>query len=311
MSIERISITSREQWLGLRKQDITASVAGALLGVHEFTTPYALFALKSGAIQEDPEETGPMKRGRLLEPVAVQLMREQQPSWSISRGEVYLRDGAARLGATPDVFVEDPVRGPGVVQIKSVEASIFRKKWKGEDGELSPPLWVAVQGILEAHLAGAKWAAVAPLVVGFGVDLPIIDIPIHAGVIDRLKVETAAFWQRVEAGEPPPADYARDGEIIAKLYASDNGQSIDLSGDNHLPELLAEDETLGEQLSSAGKRRKEIRAEVLAKIGAATAATCPGWSVSAKTVHRKPYSVAASSYRDIRPRRLDHMEKAS
>lgn len=309
--IDRIPITSREQWLKLREQDVTASVAGALLGVHEFTTAYGLYALKTGAVQEDPEETGPMKRGRLLEPVAVQLLREQRPAWSIKRGEFYLRDAAARLGATPDVFVEDPERGPGVVQIKSVEASVFRRKWKNEDGEISPPLWVAVQGILEAHLAGAKWAAVAPLVVGFGVDLHIIDIPIHAGIIDRLKTETIAFWQRVEAQDPPPADYARDGEIIAKLYARDDGRSIDLTADNHLPELLAEDEKLRDVESETGKRRKEIKAEIIAKLGLAASAQCQGWVISAKTVNRKAYQAPASSYRTVRSSRLNVTEKAS
>lgn len=311
MTVDRIPITSRDQWLALRKQDVTASVAGALLGVHDFTTPYGLWALKSGAITEDPEETAAMKRGRLLEPVAAALLAEQQPNWEITRGDGYLRDAAARLGATPDVFAHDPERGPGVVQIKSVEAGIFRKKWKNEDGEITPPLWIVVQGIVEAHLAGAKWAAVAPLVIGFGVDLHVIDIPIHAGVIDRLKNEITAFWQRVEDGRPPDADYARDGAVIAQLYARDDGTSIDLSTDNHVPVLLEEDDRLSDEESACKARRKEIKNELLAKIGVASSATCQGWAISAKTINRKAYSVAPSSYRQVRATRINAQERAS
>src|SRR5262245_7287249 len=81
--IERIEYGDREAWLKLRGKDVTASVAGALLGVHEFTTPYGLWALKSGKIAEDPEETGPMRRGRLLEPVAIELIQEEHPDWAL------------------------------------------------------------------------------------------------------------------------------------------------------------------------------------------------------------------------------------
>lgn len=306
MAIEQHAIASREQWLGLRQRDITASIAGALLGVHEFTTPYALWCLKSGRIEEDPEESAPMRRGRLLEPVAVELMRELRPTWKITRGDTYLRDPDSRIGATPDVFVEDPDRGPGIVQIKSVEAMVFRKKWKdSETGDVRPPLWVAVQGIVEAHLAkeshGAQWVGVAPLVVSHGLEMPIIDdIPIHGGVIDRLKLETEKFWRRVERGEAPPADYGRDGEIIAQLYGLTNTETVDLTGDNRLPELLAENEALSQTESATKKRRAEIKAEIIEKMGHAALATCTGWRIFAPTVNRKAYSVAASSYRQVR-----------
>jgi hypothetical protein len=312
MAIESIPINNREQWLKLRGQDITASVAGALLGVHEYVSAYGLWALKSGLITEDPDESAAMKRGRLLEPVAVALLQEMKPTWTLQHGGVYLRDAAARLGATPDVIVDDPARGRGVVQIKSVEGSIFRKKWRDADtGEIAPPLWIAVQGIVEAHLVGATWAAVAPLVVGFGVDLHLIDIPIHAGVIERLKLEIVAFWQRVAEKRPYEPDYGTDGAIIAQLYGQDNGTTIDLSSDNRMPELLALDEQLGDAISTNSEQRKEVRNEILAKLGVATGAMCSGWTVAAKTINRKGYEVKPSSYRQIRTKRLQQREIAA
>jgi hypothetical protein len=313
MTIEKIPITSRDQWLKLRNTDITASVAGALLGVHEYVTSFGLWALKSGAIAEDQNESAAMERGRLLEPVAVQLLKERHPAWTLKHGGFYLRDPDARLGATPDVVVHDPERGLGVVQIKSVEGGIFRKKWRDADtGEVAPPLWIAVQGIVEAHLVGAQWAAVAPLVVGFGVDLHLIEIPIHAGVIDRLKAEIVLFWQRVADHRPYEPDYGRDGAIIAQLFGKDDGSTIDLSSDNRIPVLLEEDEQLAGIISTSTERRKEVRTEILAKLGEAAAATCAdGWTVTAKTINRKGYEVKPSSYRQIRTKRLQQMEKAS
>ena len=66
--IELHDASNRTVWLERRKQDITASVAGALFGVHEYTTCFELWALKSGRLNRDPEETPQMRRGRLLEP---------------------------------------------------------------------------------------------------------------------------------------------------------------------------------------------------------------------------------------------------
>jgi predicted phage-related endonuclease len=43
MPIESWQITGRDEWLERRRQDITGSVAAALLGVHERITPLQLY----------------------------------------------------------------------------------------------------------------------------------------------------------------------------------------------------------------------------------------------------------------------------
>jgi len=304
MPVERIKITDRESWLAMRRQDVTASAVGALLGVHPYITPLQLFLEKTG--QALPvEETEAMLRGTLLEPVAAELVRQRHPDWKVTYpyGE-YLRDPELRIGATPDIGIVDEQGRKGLVQVKSVEASIFRAKWKGEDGEIEPPLYAAAQVIVEAYLAGAEIAYVGPLVVGHGLDMPLIEVPIHAGLLGRVKEATAKFWALVAKGEMPPADYARDGEALMRLYAADNGREIDLSADNHLPVILAEDETLAEEIKVRSERRKEIKAEIIAKLGEHSAARVQGWTVTAKTITRKSYSVAATSYRDVRKKRL-------
>ena len=303
MTIERIKIENREQWLALRSQDITASIAGALLGVHPYSTAYGLYLLKSGKITEDPEETGPMRRGRLLEPVAVQMLREDRPDWTIHDHPIgyYYSDTASSLGATPDVLVTDEHCKMGVVQIKSVEPSIFRRDWKCEDGTIEPPLWIVIQAIIEAHLTGAEWAAVAPMVIGFGVEMPIIPIPIHAGILDRIKFEVAAFWQRIEANEPYPVDYARDGALIAQLYPQDNGLEIDLSHDNELPGYVEMLE------NSRSKRKCEDGDEKIAKTAIADkmgefsiARLADGRRISFKSQHRAGYVVDETDFRVMR-----------
>jgi predicted phage-related endonuclease len=303
MPIEQIRITDRAQWLTLRKSDITASVAGALLGVHEYNTPYGLWALKTEQITEETEESPAMRRGRLLEPVAIQLIREERPGWGIKANQFYYRDPECRLGGTPDALATDPERpGFGIVQIKSVERSIFRQKWRNEDGEVEPPMWIVVQAIVEAHLTGAKWATVAALVLGHGIDIEFVEIPLHDGILKRLRDAVADFWQAVEENRPPNPDFAKDGELIERLFRDATDQEpVDLTGDNELPALLDERQQLSTVKNDAEKRLKEIKAELLFKLGTHVFGRCAdGRLITAKTVYRKGYTVEPSSYRDLR-----------
>lgn len=289
MAIERIPIENRDQWLALRQSDVTASIAGALLGVHPYSTAYGLYLLKKGMIDEDPEETGPMRRGRLLEPVAVQMLREDRPDWTIEEYPIgyYYRDPAARIGATPDVFAINEHGRPGIVQLKSVEPSVFRREWKTESGLIEPPLWIVVQAILETYLTGREWAAVAPLVVGFGLDLPIIDIPIHAGIFARIKLEVDQFWQRIAEGRGYDPDYARDGSLIAQLYPQDNGVEIDLSADNETPLFVDQLESARAAKKVAETDEKVAKTAIASKMGKASIALLSdGRRISNKTQNR-------------------------
>lgn len=300
MAIERIPITDRATWLALRTRDVTASAAAALLGAHPYLSAYALWAEKTGLMPPDGEANEAMERGTELEPVARRWIAKKNPRWKITEPAAYYRDPAARLGATPDCFAEDPERGLGVLQIKSVEPSAFRRNWRGESGAIEPPLYAVIQAIVEAHLTGAAWAGVAALVVGHGIELSIVDVPLHAGIIERVRSETAAFWRMVESGKAPDPDYGHDGAILAAVYAEADGSEIDLRGDNEIGGLLAERAAISADMSIAKKRADEIKAALLHKFGTASLIRVPGGVVTAKTVRRKSYTVADTSYRDIR-----------
>jgi hypothetical protein len=305
-------------WHALRRQDVTASVAAALLGAadpedqHTYATPYKLYMLATGAVEPEPiDEEGPILRGWLMEEPAVRLLRRRNPTWIVRHNagdaRVYYRDPAARIGCTPDAIVKDPQRGLGIVQIKSVEASIFRRKWKNDDGDFEPPLWIAVQAIVEATLVGASWAAVAPIVVGHGVDMPLIDIPLHAGIMTRLREAVAEFWRRVEAREPYDPDYGRDGELISRIFADDDGSTVDLSDNRRVAALIGEREVLKKieaEGAAAAKEMKTIDAEIIHILGnAARGRLADGRVVEAKTVRRGAYEVAPTSYRSVRIKR--------
>ena len=315
MAIERIPVSNRAAWLKLRERDVTASVAAALFGEHPWTTRFELWNLKAGRTKEDPEESPAMQRGRLLEPVAVALMREKKPDWIVKhnsgRGQEYWRDSKRRIGATPDVLIDDGDGKLGIVQIKSVDQFAFKEKWlaDGKLGqpktwEIEPPLYVVIQAMIEAALVGADVAYVAPLVVMHGLEMPLVEIPRHDGVWDRLIEEVADFWASIEAGEEPAPDYKKDAALLSSLGRRDNGKTIDLTGDNRIQELL-EQRDRGKTLIKQGEALvDEAEPDIIAKIGDYEAATVPGWAkVRRPTVSRKEYTVKASTYRKLEIKR--------
>ena len=136
-----------------------------------------------------------------------------------------------RLGATPDLLALSPTHGLGTIQIKSVSPWAFKNRWNN-GGDVTPPDWIEAQVLTEAHLVGAQWAAVAALVIEDGIDLHLVDVPIDTDKIAAIRDRVALFWRAVETGRPPDPDYGRDGRLLAKLYAQDDGTEVDLSGDN-------------------------------------------------------------------------------
>jgi putative phage-type endonuclease len=307
VTVETVFPRTRDEWLSLRVQTIGASESSALLGVNPFKTAFQLFHEKTGTA-EKIAETPAMKRGRLLEDDALELLAEERPEWKIEPnpipgGRVY-RNMEHRLSCTPDAFVTAPGRGLGICQVKTTNSVTFRNQWK-IDGEVECPTYIAVQAIQEAHLTGAEWACVLVLVFGdFTFEPHVIDIPLHAGIMDKVCKASLDFWGRIERNDPPPPDYAKDGAVIAALYSDPADVEIDLSGNRRMQEIMvARDELKRREAdgADAAKARKVYDAEILHLLGNCSTARIPGGRVlEAKLVSRKGYEVKPSSYRTIR-----------
>ena len=297
--IQRIPITDRKQWLDLRKKDVTASAVGCLLDVHDYLTPLELWAHKTGRLG-DAEDNPAMKRGRLLEPVAIELIREKHPDWAIWIPREYLRDPDRRIGATPDLYVKKPDGRTGIVQIKTTADLIFKQKWQDKDTrDIVLPLWIAVQAMTEQELSGADFAIVALMVVGMGLDLHEIDVPLHSGVLKRRDEAVAAFWKLTDSGAPMPPDYARDGETIGRIYDSGGEPPLDLRGDNLFADAIARYESNKAIIKAAEAAKDEAAAEIKFKMGNHEVANSSANVVNWKLIKRAAYEVKAGEYRRL------------
>lgn len=302
MAVEAIRIQDRATWLQLRTQDLTASDIAAVAGVDHRRTPLAVWAEKVGLVPGTADNVM-MRRGRWLEPAVVEAMRERHPTWTIKRSGVYLRDPDLRMGATPDAIAEDPERkGIGAIQCKVVSRPIYEAEW--EDGRA--PLKFEIQTLSEAMLLEAEWAVVAALVIGtYSAELVEHEVPRHVGAEDRIRGIVRTFWEDIAAGRQPRADYARDAETIDTLNREMRpGATVDLTGDNRMPALLAEREIAKAAEKAAREEAKRIEAEIAEKIGAAEEAILPGWKVTRRTQFRDEYVSPAVSFRRLYVKKL-------
>ena len=277
--IKRIPMSSKTRWHRARSQDVTASVVAALFGSHPFMSRFELWAEKSGRAKPDTTESAAMFWGSAVENIVVDLLRKQNPGWTIIHNTApgdYWRDEEFRIGGTPDILAYDPGRGEGVIQIKVPQLRTFRDGWKQDDGTIEAPLYAALQASTEAYLTGAKWAMVAALPLGAVPFVHQVDVPLIPGVVDAVKAAAVEFWDFVNSGDDMDPDFSLDTSTIDRLYARDGGEEIDLSRDNRTIALV-------KQLALEKAKAKEtagaistIEAEIKHRMKGAAIAYLPG-----------------------------------
>jgi predicted phage-related endonuclease len=288
--IERRPITNRNEWLAWRRQDVTASVVGALFGAHPYTTALHIYAEKRG-VEFPDQDNKTMRRGRWLEPAVAKAVEELRPEWKLEAPNVYLRDPDLRLGCTLDFYIRDLVRGLGVLQCKTVAPSVYARDWHN-GSEI--PFWIVLQTLTECMLADAAFGAVAALLIDpHAMDCVILEVPRHADSELKILVAVRNFWRNVADGIEPDPDFARDAEVIKLLTPRETpGKAIDFSGHNELPDMLAERAELLKVMGAAEDRCDEIETEVKHLMGDAELANgLPDWRITYKTQKRAGYTV--------------------
>jgi len=308
--IERIAIDpskDRASWLALRQQDITASDVPAICGEGMFGSATKVWAEKLGKV--GPQEmTEAMKRGLWGEAAVFEAIGWEFPDWEVRRAKVYLRDAAARLGATPDGAAIIPgLDGVTIIQTKVIARPVFNAYWlsdpEDENSQVVAPLGYQLQTLTEAMLADAARAMIVALVVDtFKWELKVVPLDRNAAAEAVIRERVASFCKNyLDTGVQPPIDPDRDEQIVKLLFPQDNGIEIDLSHDNEIPGFVDLLESARAAKKDASAQEDVAKTAIAGKMGeAAIARLSDGRRVSHKTQHRKAYSVAESDFRVMR-----------
>ncbi len=284
-----IPIESNAHWRQLRAQHLGGTEVPALFNEHQYLTPYELWHRKAGLLPEpDLMDDERVFWGSLLEP-AIAAGVARRTGWNIRKVRHYYsaRPGLA-LGGSLDYEISGHPKGPGVLEIKTVDGLIARR-WGAE-----PPLAYQIQLQVYLALSGRAWGAMAVLVGGN--ELRLVEYESRPRAIEIIERRVAEFWESIEAGIPPAPNYAADAETISQLYRNaEAGKSLDLTGDNRLPSLLTEYEHAAGMRRRHEREAKALRAEILVAIGDAEVALCGEWTIKASTVAGTPDRVIDES----------------
>ena len=304
--IERHKIIDREQWLGLRDPDVTASVMGALFGVHPYKTPLRLYAEKRGTEFAEPDDNAILRRGRKLESVVAKDVIDQRQQWLVVKADEYLRNPELRIGATPDYYVANGDMRTGVLQIKTAMPHIIERDWKGGT---EPPLWILLQASTEMMLADAAFAAVAVMNVG-DYETTIFEIPRNLAVEAKIILAVGEFWKRVELGVEPEPDFGRDRDVLRALHPKgEPGKVVDLRDSNAIAAALADRARMKAENKANDEAVEKIETDLIYRMTDAETALVEGFRVTYKTVAVDGYTVKPRNGRQLRI--LDRREKGA
>src|SRR5262245_10517338 len=308
LKIEKYRIVSDEQWKALRAGDITASVIGALFGLHPYETAGGLFAEKTGVEFPPKKNSALLEHGRDLEPLVGKYFLRDHVGWRLTKANIYVRAPLLRLGATPDFIVIDDQGRRGVMEAKTATPKSFRDEWTDE----TPPTWIALQCLVQMMLTRTEIGWVSVLIDdGWKFERRHYPIPRHEAAERRIQDAVAQFWADIAAGREPKYDYVRDASLLPVLYPHHvAGKVVDWRGDNEVPGKLDELEQLKAEIAEKIEHKEAIETELKFKMADAEAAVVTGWRITNREQHRKEHTVKASDFRVLRIAREKAKEAA-
>lgn len=287
-----IPVEERHLWLG-------SSEAGILFDVSPYSSMFELWHQKAGlipAVSLDGAER--IEAGRWLEP-AIAAWAQHKWQWPLRKVTDYLRHPTiARMGASLDFETHDGIP----VEIKNVDGLQFHlKDWAAEEGPdilTDAPASILLQ--VQHQLACRPEAPYGWLVACVGGNrLMRMQVDRAPNVVTAIEEAVDEFWASVDAGTPPPPNFAQDANAISQLYRDAVGpeEAEDMSGNNHLTVLCKRYDEARAAMKAADGDRTAARAEILTIIERRRKVTCNGWRISAGTVagglvkafERRPY----------------------
>lgn len=313
---ESITPESEEHWLSLRSKDLTSTEISALFNMSPYITEFELYHLKVGNIASAFAENDRSKWGtRLQDSIATGIAQDE--GWTIKPMKEYMRMPELRLGSSFDFAIgqwgrqESVVEAPGgsigigcdvfksdgLLEIKNVDAMIFRDGWLVDDEKnIEAPPHIELQIQHQMLVSGLDYAWLGALVGGNRIMLS--QRKKDEEIFEKIKTKAATFWSLVDAGVAPEPNFYRDFEVIKRLnnYATP-GKILDGSGDPGLRELVLKYKEFGKTKKEAEEEQEAIKAQILAWAGDAEKIAGDGWSVSLGMVAEAEISYVRKPYR--------------
>lgn len=262
---EIITPSDHNDWLALRKRDITSTESSALFGASPYVTRFDLYHRKRS--YETPEfvVNDRMKWGNYLEAAIAQGIATER-GWDIRPMKEYMRLPDERIGASFDFMILNHPGGPAHLEIKNVDYMAFKDGWIVEDGETQAPVHIEFQVQHQMLVSGFPRSFIGALVGGN--NAVVIERERDEGVIKSIRKKISEFWRDVEAGKEPPAVMPEDADVMIRMnqYA-EPGKVVDSSGDEELKAMVLEYKAETAKAKSATEYSKVLKAKIFERVG--------------------------------------------
>lgn len=218
--VRKIYTDTREEWLALRRGYIGGSDAAAVVGLSPFSSPYQVWAEKTGKI--------PPFEGNLATQVGTYLEDFVARLWSDETGRKVQRDNASLINdAYPWAIADIDRRVVGVnegLEIKTTNSLAMKHFANGEF-----PAQYYVQCMHYMAVLGPEWKRWHLAVLIGNSEFKTFVIDRDEDEIAALMEAERAMMERIQNDEPPEAQDG-DGATLERMFPQEQkGLEVDLT----------------------------------------------------------------------------------
>lgn len=277
---------SRETWLEHRRKAIGGSDAAAIVGLNSYSSPFSVWADKTGRLPEKPDREA-MRQGRDLEDYVAQRWCEATGKKVRRVNAILLNPALPFAHANVDRWVK--VENAGL-ECKTTSVMNLKKFKNGEYPEN-----YYVQCVHYMAVTGADRWYLGVLVLNQGFYHFVIER--DEDEIAALLAQEASFWKLVETDTPPGFDGAEaTTEALQTIYKDSSADVVDLFGRE---DLLSRYGVLHDMKKDLEREMNEIKQQLMADLQDSTVGCCVGWKVSWKPQVKRSFD--ADSFREDNP----------
>lgn len=276
MAIKMIKTANHEEWLALRKKYIGGSDAAAVIGLNNFSSPYSVWAEKTGRV----EGFG----GNLATEVGAYLEDFVAKKFEAVTGKKVRRVNRSFWNTNYPwalANIDREIIGENAgLEIKTT-STLNLKKFK--NGEYPDNYYVQCVHYLAVTGKDRWYLAV---LIGNS-DFRWFVIERDEAEITALMQSEEAFWQHVTDDTPPPVDGLNaTTQTIAQIYPDSVDKTVDLTP---FADALERYQALTDSIKDLENRKVEVANEIKEYMADAATGECDGYRVSYKTSSRRTF----------------------
>lgn len=276
MPITKVKTADREEWRELRSRYIGGSDAAAVVNLNPFSSPYSLWAEKTGKV---PGFDGNLATevGTFLEEFVAKKFEEETGKKVRKSNQSFLNSQYPFAIANID---RDIVGEDAGLEIKTTD-SMNLKKFKG--GEY--PANYYAQMVHYLAVTGKQRWYLAVLIGNKEFKWFVLDR--DEAEINALMNAEADFWEHVKNDTPPAVDgMAATSDALKTIYTESDGETVDLyEYTNDLEQYIS----LGERIAELEAMRDEAANRIKEYMGQAGTGEHERFKVSWKSSTRRTF----------------------